>query len=153
MANTLFTPTIKKIDNQEINLTTAVVRCLLVRDIGDYVVNKDHEFLSSWDGSTATEIDVTSYARQTIANYAIAADLANDRAEHDADDIAFGALESGQTANAYIFYVQIGGDDLTPADDPLLLYIDTATGLPLILDGNTVDLVVGAEGFLQAAQA
>lgn len=133
----------------DFNAAGTVLRALLVRDTSAYTPDKDHDFLDSFTGGSGVEITVASYARQTLANKAVNLDDANDRAEVDCDDVAFGALESGQAVEAIIVYQQIGGDDTTPADDPLIAYIDTSTGLPLTLNGGTVTISINAEGLLQ----
>jgi heptaprenylglyceryl phosphate synthase len=127
------------------------VRCLLVRDTSTYTPDKDHEFAD--DLTSLVEISVASYARQTVAAKAANHDTANDRVELDFDDIAFGSLESGQTVEALIFYVQTGGNDSSPEDDPLIAYIDTASGLPATLGGGAFNVTINAEGFMQLAQA
>lgn len=45
--------------------------------------------------TTLDEMDGAGYARQALANEAVNKDDANDRAEFDADDVAFGALSNG----------------------------------------------------------
>ena len=95
------------------------------------------------------EVAVASYLRKTLASVSIVRDDANGRIEIDLGDVAFGALESGETAKALVVYVQIGGDDTTPENDILVAHIDTATGLPLTLNGGTVSISINAEGLLQ----
>lgn len=151
MANILYTKGIEQALTAQADLDAAgtVIRCLLERSTSTYSPNKDHDFLDSFTTGGGVEISVASYARQTVANKAVNIDDANDRVEWDFDDIAFGSLESGQTADALIFYVQIGGDDSTPANDPLIAYIDTATGLPATLGGGAFNVTIDAEGFVQ----
>lgn len=153
MANILYSKFFRELATANLDFDNAasVVRCLLVRSTSTYAPNKDHDFVS--DLTNLVEITVASYARQTVANKAVNIDDANDRLELDFDDIAFGALESGQTVLALIFYQQLGGDDTTPADDPLIAYIDTATGLPAVLGGGAFNVTVNAEGFVQMSQA
>lgn len=153
MANTLYLPFLLKKANGTLDLDAAgtVLRCMLERDTSTYAVSNQHEFLS--DLTNFVEITSASYARQTIANKALNQDNANNRIEWDFDDPAMGALEVGETAKALIFYVQVGGDDTTPADDHLVAYIDTATGLPAVFGGGAVNVTINAEGFIQFAQA
>lgn len=128
-----------------------MVRCLLERSTSTYTPNKDHDYVGDLTG--LVECSVASYSRQTVASKAVNIDDANDRVELDFADIAFGNLETGQTVDALIFYVQTGGDDTTPNDDILIAYIDTATGLPATLGGGAFNVAINAEGFLQLAQA
>lgn len=131
----------------QLNLTSDTIRVLLERSTSTYVPNKDHNFLSDLSG--LVEVSVTSYSRKSLANKAVSKDDVNDRAEFDADDVSFGALETGQVVKAVIVYQQVGGDDTTPGNDPFLAYIDTATGLPLTLNGGAVTMVIDTEGLIQ----
>lgn len=140
--------------NVDLDAAGTVIRCLLERSTSSYTPDKDHDFLDSFTGGGGVEISVASYARQTLANKAVNLDDTNDRAEFDADDISFGALEStgSQIARALIIYQQTGGSDATPADDLLIAYIDTVSGtpaLPITLNGGTLSFTINAEGLLQ----
>lgn len=128
-----------------------VVRAMLERDTSTYTPDKDHQDRADLTGFV--EISVASYSRQTVANKAVNEDSGNDRAEWDFDDIAFGTLESGQTVQAILLYVQVGGDDTTPADDILICYLDSATNLPSALSDGPFTIQVNAEGMIQLAQA
>lgn len=150
MANLLYTKFFERMASGNLNWAAAVLRCLLERSTSTYTPNKDHDFVGDLTG--LVEISVASYARQTLASAAVNVDDANDRVELDCADISFGSLETGQTADALIFYVQTGGSDATPNDDPLVAYVDTATGLPAVLGGGTFSVVINAEGLIQLAQ-
>jgi hypothetical protein len=154
MANLIYNKFLQLNASGQLDLDAAgtVLRVLLERSTSTYAPNKDHDFLDSFTTGGGIEITVASYSRKTLANKAVNLDDPNDRAEFDFDDVAFGALESGQTVNGIIIYQQIGGDDLTPADDPLICRIDTATGLPLILNGQAVTITINVEGLLQISQ-
>lgn len=152
MANVIYTQFFNVLSNGGLDWDAAgtVIRCLLERDTSTYAVNKDHDFVGDLTG--LVEITVAGYARQTVSAKAVNIDDANDRVELDFNDIAFGALPAGQTTKALIFYQQTGGSDATPADDPLIARIDTATGLPAVLGGGNFDVLVDAEGFIQLSQ-
>ena len=147
MPNIVFTRFFERAFSGNLNWASAVVRCLLERSTSTLSPNKDLDYVSDLTG--LVEISVASYARQTLANKSIVIDDANDRIELDCDDLAFGNLETGQTARALIFYIQTGGNDSTPADDALVLYIDTATGLPATLGGGAFSVQINAEGLIQ----
>lgn len=153
MANVIYTKIFEQLATAQVDFDNAatVVRCLLERDTSTYSIDRDHDFVD--DLTNLVEITVASYARQTVSNKAVNIDDANDRVELDFDDIDFGTLESGQVAQALIFYVQTGGDDTSPEDDPLIAYIDTATGLPATLGGGNFDVTIDSEGFIQVSQA
>ena len=152
MANTIYTRFFSQIANGGLDFDAVgtVIRALLERSTSTYTPNKDHDFVSDLTG--LVECSVASYARQTLANKAVNIDDANDRVELDFDDIAFGNLETGQTVRALILYQQTGGSDATPADDPLIAYVDTATGLPAALGGGAFNVTIDAEGFIQLSQ-
>lgn len=152
MANIIYTKFLEQVTNGSADLDSAglVVRCMLERSTSTYSPNKDHDFVS--DLTNFVEISVASYSRKTVNNKSIVIDDANDRVEWTFDNIAFGQLETGQTVKALVFYIQTGGDDSTPANDPLICYIDTATGLPATLGGGDFTIIINSEGFMQFAQ-
>lgn len=154
MANIIYTKFFEQISTAALDWDNAaeVVRCLLERDTSTYTENKDHDFLDSFTGGGGVEITVASYARQTVTTKAVTIDDANDRVELDFDNIAFGNLETGQTVESLIFYEQTGGSDATPADDPLIARVDTATGLPATLGGGAFNVTIDTEGFIQLSQ-
>lgn len=147
MANFVYNKFKEQVAKAAINWPTATVRVLLERSTSTYTPNKDHNFVSDLSG--LVEVSVTSYSRKSLANKAVNKDDTNDRAELDSDDVAFGALESGQTVKGVIVYVQVGGDDTTPNDDILVAYFDTMTGLPLTLNGGAVNMTIDTEGLVQ----
>ena len=155
MANIVYTKFLEQQALGNINWTSAVIRVLLERSTSTYTPNKDHDFLDSFTTGGGVEISVASYSRLTIASPAVNIDDVNDRIEHDHNDLAFGNLESGQTADALIYYVQVGGDDTTPANDILICYVDTDSGgvLPAALGGGAFNVNINLEGLLQGAQA
>lgn len=152
MANIIFTKFFEQLATSGLDFDAAgtVVRCMLERSTSTYSPNKDHDFLGDQTGFV--EISVASYARQTVTTKAVNIDDANDRVELDFDNIAFGNLETGQTADAVQFYRQTGGNDATPNDDDLICYIDTATGLPAVLGGGAFNVTIDAEGLIQLSQ-
>jgi hypothetical protein len=152
LANILYTKFFERAltGNLDFDAAGTVVRALLERSTSTYTPNKDHDFVGDLTG--LVEVSVASYARQTVANKAVNIDDANDRVELDFDNIAFGSLESGQTADALIFYQQTGGSDATPNDDDLIAYVDTATGLPAVLGGGAFNVTIDSDGFIQLSQ-
>jgi len=153
LANIIYTKFFERLTTGNLDFDDAgtVVRCMLERSTSSYSPNKDHDFVS--DLTSIVEVSVTSYARVTVGSKAVNIDDANDRVELDCADISFGALESGQTVEAIILYLQTGGDDSSATDDPLICYIDTATGLPAVLGGGTFTITIDSEGLIQFAQA
>jgi hypothetical protein len=152
MANVVYTKFLAEVAKGTIDLDAAgtVVRMLLVRDTSTYVADKDDEFVSDLAG--LVEISVASYARQTLASKAVSVDATNDWALWDCDDVSFGSLETGQTVLAVILYVQTGGNDASPSDDTLIMYIDTAATLPFALQGAAYTVTINSGGLLQFFQ-
>jgi hypothetical protein len=151
MANIIYTRFFERMASGNLAWASAVLRCLLERSTSTYSPDKDHDYVGDLTG--LVEISVASYSRQTLGSAAVNIDDANDRVELDCADISFGSLESGQTVLALIFYVQTGGSDATPNDDPLIARIDTATGLSAVLGGGAFSVTINSEGLIQLAQA
>ena len=153
MANIIYNKFFEQVTNGSADLDAAglVVRCLLERDTSTYTPNKDHDFRGDLTG--LVEITVASYLKQTVTAKAITINDTDDRVDWDFADIDFSTLETGQTVEALIFYIQVGGDDATPATDPLVARIDTATGLPAVLGGGNFSVVIAATGFMHFQQA
>lgn len=147
MANFVYNKFKERCASAGVNWASATVRVMLERSTSTYTPNKDHNFVS--DLTNFVEVSVASYSRKSLANKAVNQDQTNDRAELDCDDVAFGALESGQIVKGMVVYVQVGGDDTTPNDDILVGYWDTMTGLPLVLNGGAVNITIDTEGLVQ----
>jgi hypothetical protein len=80
----------------------------------------------------AHEVSGGTYARINVTGRLVQLDLAGDRALCRANNAVFPLL-TGVTASGLIIYKQVGGDDATPSNDPLICFIDfpttAATGL------------------------
>lgn len=99
------------------------IRCILI-DTADYTVNlSTHDFLD----------DVPSGARVATSS-SLTGKSATDGVL-DADDITFSTV-TGDPSEALIIYKHTG----TESTSRLLLYIDTATGLPVTPNGGDVDV-------------
>jgi hypothetical protein len=115
----------------EIDWDTATIKAILV-DSADYAVNlATHKFLSSVPAA-AREETTAAFATKTVA-----AGVA------DADDTSWPSA-AGDPCEAVI-YVQSsavgGGADVADTGQRLIGYADTYTGLPVTLNGGTVNLV------------
>lgn len=152
MANLIYTKFLELVAKNDLDWETVVLRAMLERSTSTYSPDKDHDDRGDLTGFV--EISVGSYARRTLANAAVNLNDAADRVELDADDLAFGNLESGQTVKALVIYQQVGGDDSTPNDDILVAYIDTDSGglLPAALAAAPFFVTVNAQGLIQFAQ-
>ena len=100
----------------------STIRCSLI-DAADYVVNlATDQFLSAIAGAAIEEGPITLGTLTNAADGVV-----------DAADITFVAA-AGDPCEALLIYkfVTVAGDSL------LLIYIDTATGLPVTLNGGDV---------------
>ncbi len=114
----------------DIDWSVAVIKMVLV-DSADYVVNlATHQFMSSVEAVVAA-VEERSGAFTTKTSTAGVA---------DADDVTFTAA-AGDPSEALIIYQSsavTGGADVANTAQRLIAYIDTATGLPVILNGGNV---------------
>lgn len=116
----------------------------------------NHEFLGDvFDGgTTGEEIDYTSPGdRVTLANPAVTQDDTDNEGVFDADDATFASLSTTQDIQFVVIYKQVGGDDTTPADDPIIaLWDDDSAGsladLPLTTNGSDVTISFDTEGIV-----
>lgn len=145
MTNIIYHKGLEVISKQTLDWESDVIRVLLERDTSSYAPDVDHDFLDDFTTGGGVEIDVASYARKTLGSGAVNRDLANDRIEFDAANIAFGTLETGQTVKGMIFYQQVGGSDATPADDPLICRIDGFITVVLAADAASSATTIWVE--------
>lgn len=113
-----------------------------------------HEFVGDvFDGgTTGTEFAGTGYSRQTLANTAVTQDDTDNEGVADADDVTFSSID-GDTIQFIVVYKQVGTDDTTAGDDPILaLYDDDSAGsladLPLTANGGDVTVSWDSEGII-----
>lgn len=108
-----------------------VALCLV--DAADYTVDlTTHQFLSSVAGAGRVATS-GNFASKTITN-GIA----------DAADITLTSV-SGDVSEAIIIFENSGSD----ATADLMVYIDTATGLPITPNGANIDIVWNASGIYE----
>lgn len=83
------------------------------------------------------EVSGGNYARADVLSRTAVLDLGGNRALCKAANVLFPLL-TGVTPSGLIIYKQIGGDDLTPGNDPLICFIDfpttPATGLNYLVE-------------------
>jgi hypothetical protein len=99
----------------------AVFRGLLVG--AGYVFNHVQTTVADILGS---EVSGGTYQRVTIISRTASLDLPGNRALCKATNALFPLL-SGVTPSGLVIYKQIGGNDLTPGDDPLVCFVDFPT--------------------------
>jgi len=103
-------------------------------------------------GTTAEEFQGTGYSRQTLSNVTVTQDDTDDEGVADADDVTFTGLD-GDTIQAVLVYKEVGGDETTPGDDPIIaVFDDNSAGsladLPLATNGGDVTLAFSSEGIV-----
>lgn len=125
-----------------------------------------HEFVSDvFDGgTTAQELTVTNYSRKTLDT--AAGDFTQDDTDGegvwDSTNVSWSNLggDSGKTTaentiQFLLVYLQVGGDDTTPGDDPIVFVQDddsagSLVDLPRQTTGVTESLEWASEGLVNA---
>lgn len=126
MANALHTSFKQLLLGGDIALDADVLKVALIEHALATPDPATHDFLS----------DISAGVRATTAQLttpSIAGGV------FDADDTTFGAVAAGNQANSIVLYKETTGAG-TPADDPLILFIDTASGLPVTPNGGTINI-------------
>jgi len=144
-----------------ISLTNDVLRIALFDDSTTYSFDAAaHEFVGDVldGGTTAQELSGSSgYTgsgdRQTLANPTVTEDNTDNEGEFDADDVTWTGVESTEKIQGWIVYKQVGGDDTTPGDDPIVQVVDDdmadAPGdLPLSTNGSDITVQWAGEGII-----
>lgn len=121
MANALYDKGRQRFLEGQFNWNTDTIKVILV-DTGAYTPNLAvHEFLSDIPSSARVTAPVTLTSKTTTGGAA------------DGADITFSAVQ-GPSIEAIILYRDTG----TEATSPLVVYIDTATGLPITPNGGDI---------------
>ena len=139
----------------EIDPTNDTLRVALVSDDTAYTFDVDnHDTVADIldDGTTAKEFTGSGYSRQTLSNVTVTVDDTDDEGVIDADDVVFSGLD-GDDIQAVIIYKQVGGDDSTPGDDPVLDVRDNDSAgsiadLPQATNGGDITLQFDSEGVI-----
>ena len=128
----------------DINVASGTIRAALINDSIDYTPDPvNHEFVADVfdeDCHVASEFDDTNYSRQTVS---VAAKPWGSPYGHiDAEDITWEELGGTQFIQAVLIYKQVGEDDSTPADDPILTIIDGSMVPQLPMETNGADITI-----------
>lgn len=85
----------------------------------------------------ASEVSGGTYARVNVTGRTATLDLPGNRALCKANNVLFPLLTT-VVPSGLIIYKQVGGDDLTPGNDPLICFVDfpttPATGLNYLVE-------------------
>jgi len=149
-------PTVRRYREGELDLEAATLRLALFDDSVAYSIDRiNHEFVADvLDGQTANELDDASYSRQDVTGAAVSLDTSDAEVVVDADDVTFPSLAGGETIQGWLLYAQIGGDDTTPGDDPIIAIEDEVTdsnGDTVTTNGSDVIVEFATEGILNTA--
>jgi len=139
-----------------IDLSSGTYRALLLKETTEYSPDATaHNFVSDIvdGGTTGEEFDDTNYSRLTLSGLSVTEDATEVEAVWDADDLTWSSLGSdtgGQTVEAVVLYEQVGGDDTTPGDDPIIRVFDDSeeADLPKQTNGEDFDWNFDAEGII-----
>jgi len=146
--------TIQQYRTGNINLEGATLRVALFDDSTAYSPDRqNHEFVSDVldGGTTATEIGDGTYSRQGVANATVTVDTTDGEVEFDTDDTTFPAVDGGEVIQGWLLYVQNGGDDTSPGDDPIVAVEDEVTnanGNDVTTNGSDITIEWNAEGII-----
>lgn len=127
MANVIFDSAKEAFLSGDIDMLTDTIRAVLI-DTGTYTFNAAHDNYDDLTGIVGTESAALTGKTVTDGTF-------------DADDISFLAV-TGNTAEAIVLFKDTGN----PATDALILYIDTATGLPVTPNGGDINVAWSASG-------
>ncbi|WP_323190448.1 hypothetical protein [Halostella sp. PRR32] len=147
-------PTIQKYRRGNLDVETATLRVALFNDSVAYSPDQvNHEYVSDVldGGTTAQELADASYSRRDLANVSVTVDATDGEVVVDADDVTWTSLDGGETIQGWVAYAQIGGDDTTPADDPIIALEDEVTnsnGNLVTTNGSDITLQFDAEGIV-----
>jgi len=146
----------KKFFGVSIDYASDTIKVALLKSTTEYSPDKDtHEFVSDVldGGTTGAEYDDTNYSRQALGSLATSQDNTDDEGVWDAGDVTFPSLGSstdGQEIEAVLIYKQVGSDDTTPGDDPILRILDDSeeAELPQGTNGGDITVSWNAEGII-----
>lgn len=143
-----------------------VLKIALFDDSTAYTFDSvNHEFVADIldGGTTAQELSGSAgYTgtsdRKTLSGVAVSEDNTDNEGVLDANDITWNGVSSTEDIQGWIIYKQVGGDDTTPGDDPVLLVVDDGmsdapTNLPLTTDGSNVSIAWAVEGIINQVTA
>lgn len=142
----VYTPAKTLIAKADLDFDTADLRVMLCMSNTTCDTEVDAANLS--DFTTIDEYDGSGYSQIDLANIQVNEDLANDRAEVDADNSNFGATVAAGTRQAVgaLIYQFIDGTD---ANDIPVAWYDPVAAFPFDGNGGQINCNIDAEGFLQ----
>ena len=160
MANGTPDRTLAEIFRGNIDLVNDTLRVALFNDSTSYTFDPNaHEFVSDvLDGGTTAEEfgngSGTGYSRQGVTGQTVTEDNTDNEGDFDADDVTFPTIDNA-TIQGAIVYKQVGGDDSTPGDDPILQVYDgdqsDVSDFPISANGSDVRIEFDSAGILSVS--
>jgi len=151
--------TLAELFRGNISLDTDTIRVALFDNSVAYTFDPDtHNFVSDIldGGVTAQELSGTAgYTgtadRQTLTTVTVTADNVDDEGVFDAIDVTWSGVTSTQDIQGWLVYKQVGVDDTTPGDDPVIIVVDddmvsAPSNLPLATNGSDITIQWATEG-------
>lgn len=151
--------TLAEILRANIDFVNDTIKVALFDNSTAYTFDEDaHEFVGDVldGGTTAQELSGSSgYTgtadRKALANLTVTEDNTDGEGVFDADDVVWSDVQSTEDIQGWIIYKQVGGDDTTPGDDPILYLVDdemsdAPADLPLPTNGSSITISFNAEG-------
>ena len=120
MANTSYPKGMEKLLSGSINVPSDTIKAALLPNT--YALSAAHEYLSQLGSLVGIA--------QTLTGKSVTGGV------FDADDVDFGALAPGSNVGAMAIFKDTGN----ASTSPVLLFCDTATGLPMVTNGGAVTI-------------
>lgn len=149
MANFLYNTAKKEIMDNTIDLDTDTLKVMLVTS--SYVANADDDVVDAGGANDAVDHELTGTGytagwggagRKALTSVTAVTDKTNNRAELDAADLTWTAINAG-TAAAALIIKEGGANDTTSR---LIAHIDS--GFPFVTNGGDMTLTWDAEGII-----
>lgn len=131
--------------NGTLDWVNDTIRVALLKTAG--AASPDADFVAdAIDGTNNVEVTTAGYARQDLATRTVTEDDTGDVATLDAADNTWTAVGDGtESAVMAVVYKRVGVDDTTPADDPVLAFVDFAD---TVLNGGDFTVRWSASGVI-----
>ena len=146
MSSVIYNAAKKKLCDGTIAFITDTIKCMLVSSA--YTPNADDEFVDAITASPSAELSGTGYVagfggagRKSLTANAINVDNVNDRAEFDAADLTWSAIDAG-TIKYLVLIKEVTND----AASHLIAAIDIGSQAT---NGGDITVTWNAEGILQ----
>lgn len=122
-----------------ITWSTSTVKALIVSS--SYTFDDNHEFVSDITNEV-TNATGTGYARKTLTGKTVTVDQANDRVVFDASDVTYTDVETNETWDAVVLFLESGND----ATSKLICFIEIDD---LVTNGSDASIVWASTGIFR----